>query len=183
MPRPRKAPTAGWGNMGKSWESRLDSMHEMYMRQGRAYVQETGPKVLITGRRDKLKRLIAIVIGSAPPDRLVVCRGVPFVFDAKEKEGHRFPLKSIEDHQAAHLEAAMRAGAKSGIMLHLKDTGLVAMLPWEALGPMFYQWRKLKMTRKSTRGVASLDTTQIREMAVYLGKDCDYLRAVFGPGA
>lgn len=167
--------------VGAAWESRLTGMHKMYMSMGRAYVQQTGPPSKVTGKRDQYGRMLAAVMGVGPPDYLVVCKGRALVYDAKRHEGDLFPLQQLVPHQAAHLDAAITAGALAGVMLLMADHKAVAFLSWEALGPIWRSWYKVKMgPTRAKKGTASLTLQQIRELATYYGTDCDYLDTVFG---
>jgi len=166
--------SASHAHRGRMWEDRLEAMHAVYMARGRAYVQRNGAPAIATGRTDARGRLVMIATDRAPPDYTVIAEGRALVLDAKSCASGRWALSNIHDHQADAFDLAERAGGIGGILLWMEEGRRMHALLWRDIATMWWQWRR----GNAARGEASLTDERAGELAVYSGRDADYLGAV-----
>lgn len=77
-----------------------------------------------------------------------IYRGRYLDFEAKETQNHtNFPLKNIHAHQIEHLNAVERHGGIAFVLIHLKSTGEIVLLPAKDL--VRFQERAQQGGRKS----------------------------------
>ena len=143
---------------GRPWETKLSLWHQDYLRDRRAKIFQTNPKVkIIKGK--------AIYEKKGPPDFVGVAGGRAVCFDAKECRASRWPLAALADHQAKDLEAHAVNGGVSFIAL--RHLGKASVLPWTTLGPLWWAWRD----GTAGRGAASLTVDQVAELGIPMNDD------------
>lgn len=137
---------------GKAWEAQLERLHDRYRRDQLAAIWRVHPGVRV--HQDRGSSFVGSWIASGPPDFTGVLwpQGRGVLFDAKDCEGDRWPLASLERHQARDLEAAHLAGGLAFVALQLD--GRAYVLPWADLGPRFWAW--YERTGRAAVGTASI---------------------------
>ena len=159
---------------GASWEKWLDALHRNYRRRKVAVIYRSPPGIHI--ERNRGGRITGRLTGKGPPDYTGTLTGGHAIgFDAKSTRQTRWTLDNIKDHQAADLDAWEEAGAIGGIMLRFTSGGrsVMAWLPWEALGPLWWRWKR----GEAARGEASLTLTDISSIGITFGQS-GWLEAV-----
>lgn len=166
-------------NRGRDWERTLDSWHERYSLEGRAAIRRTPAPVKVLSRIDQ-GVFKGCFLGLGPPDYVGLVAGFgasrsatarAVAFDAKDCAGDRWPLKSLEAHQAEDLEEWHRLGGQAFIALRLLGRGWV--LPWSELGPRWRAWAERE--ERAAPGSASLGVEDLEAWAVPMARLGDWL--------
>jgi hypothetical protein len=176
-------------NRGVEWQRILEGWHDTYRRDRRAVVWPTPPRVRVLSRVSPAGQFRAAWAAEGPPDYAGVLepRGRAVVFDAKDCQAERWPLSSLERHQARDLEAVHAAGGFAFVALrfagHLGagtprrvegprgDEAWV--LPWATLGPLYWTW----YDGDAERGQASISRARVSNLGWRMPEIGDWLGA------
>jgi hypothetical protein len=156
-PRRRGGLTHGHANRGKGWESVCDGWHDLYARRGdRVWIIPTSAKVKQLSRMGRVSRegsrvvvdtrtggnvFAACYAAGGPPDYAGIALGVGFAFDAKQSlTSDRFAFSLLKDHQAGHLDSAVRAGGYSWLLVQLRLRSYLFW--WDRLAPHWWRWKR-----------------------------------------
>lgn len=185
-------------NRGIAWQRALEGWHDAYRRGWcpdcgdfwrstcghpspgpLAVIHPCPPRVKVLGKVSAQGRFSACFAGDGPPDyagtiRAFSGRGVSF--DAKSCAADRWPLASLELHQARDLEATMLAGGLAFVALLFEADGSGWVLPWARLGPAYWAWSG----GRSARGEASIARADVGTVGLEIPDRGDWLRAVVG---
>lgn len=123
---------------GAAWEFQIELWNREYRLASQARVVKCHPGAKITER--------GMVYESAgPPDFMGALNGGRLVvFDAKEVQGMRMPLKNLKPHQANDLEDFYRLGAYAFILvqwMHGDKVTSRTLHRWENFGSMYRAWQ------------------------------------------
>lgn len=149
-------------NQGKAWERLLEAWCDRYRVAGMLSWERGNPPVKVLSAIGPDGRFRACWGGDGPPDfgGSFAPNGRAFKFDAKDCDQNRWPLASLEHHQARDLDRADRVGALSFVALRLQ--GSCWVLPWASLSKPWSAW--YATTGRAAAGTASLSV-----------EDCDVL--------
>lgn len=168
----RRTAGARGHRQGHAFEDALDGLHKLYGAADRAYVAKVPAPYRVTSS-PKGGHFHGVFEGEGPPDYFALVGGRALVFDAKQTSGDRWRFEALAEHQARHMDAATRHGAFAFVLLWMG--GSVWVVPWGALGPLWWAWAR--RSERSTAGTASLSPAQLREMAQPC-QGCDWLPVV-----
>ena len=136
---------------GRAWEAQLERLHDAYRRDRLAVVLRAHPPVRV--HEDRGPTFVGSWSASGPPDFVgLLASGRGLALDAKDCTAARWPLASLERHQARDLEAVHIAGGVAGVALRLAGDGY--WLDWRDLGPRYWAW--LERAGRAEKGTASL---------------------------
>ena len=170
-PDRRRSAGAAGHRRGHAFEDALDDLHARYRTGGRAWVVKVPAPYRVLGE-PKGGFFRGVFEGGGPPDYVGVAAGRSYVFDAKQTSEDRWRFGALADHQAEHLDAAQRQGACAFILLWLG--GVVWVVPWQALGPLWWAWRR---EARAAPGTASLSAVDLEAIA-HRCQGCDWLPVV-----
>lgn len=138
------------GHRGKGWEVQLDVWHDAYRREQLAWIQHLDAPFKQVGALRPDNTFLAVRSAQGPPDYVGVVHGqphgVPVVFDAKEAKKKRWSFGLLHDHQARDLSANDLTGFS---FIALMLDGAPWVVPWSALSPMWWAWRRKKLKKAS----------------------------------
>lgn len=160
-------------NRGRSWEALIDVRHDAYMLARRAYVLRCHPKMRVI--RGEGGHPLSIPVEAAGPDYLVIAQSRAFLIEAKQTAQGRWSFGNLTETQATHFDAAESHGAMGAVLLRFLASGRTFLVLWTSLGPLWWAWKK-----NGSKG-ASLTLEQAEALAVWSGRDADYLDALIDP--
>lgn len=121
------------------------------------YLQRTSPP----WRYVRAGRVLKVVVTEeGVPDFHAAVDGRAVVLDAKATAGDRWEFDHLTIKQAEHFDAADARGVLAGILLRWDARQVVHWLPWPALAPRWYAWRR----GTSARGGASITPRDAAEL-------------------
>lgn len=156
---PRKGSTSK--RAGDAFEARLQAQHDIYALTGACYVAYV-PQAIVIEQRLPHGKILGRIKGKGPPDYSAIVRGVAVVFDAKSTAAKSWAFAGLEEHQAEHFDRAQAAGGYCFILLSMSSR--VWLLPWLALGPLWWAW--WKVPGRAERGTASLGASDVDRIGV-----------------
>lgn len=160
------------GRRGAGWEACLRQIHARYRWEGKAVVYKTDPPVRRIGSAPR-GAFVAKYEGTGPVDFFGVLSGGRMVaFDAKDCKGARWGLDKLHKHQARCLDGLERMGALCFVAL--RAWGSTWVLPWGALGPLWWAWQR----GEARRGQASVSEAMAREWGLECPEAGDWLGAL-----
>ena len=151
---------ADHSNRGSDFESELETVHELYLRQGIVDVVKN-PSAWVYCSSGNYSQMVIHDPGSVARDgngrpmRRVRSNvdyaggngnGV-FIFDAKQTSGKTLPLANIHEHQILRLRRSAKCGCKAGIMVKFTSLNRVFFIDIQWLAVKFDKW----LTARSRR--------------------------------
>ena len=147
-------------NRGKVWEQLLEMHHARYERQGRAVVLRTPPPMRIL-RALTGGQFVACYATEGPPDYMLLTGGLAVALEAKDCASDRWPLAKLHAHQARRLGLWEVQSGFGAVLLRHQPSDTQWVLPWKALGPVWWRWHADHATDTVPRGGASLGVGQL----------------------
>ncbi len=158
-----RANRASLANRGKSWETTLGDIHEIYNASGRASITRnpTPWKILRSLGEGKF---VCVPERSGAPDYHAQVGALSLLFDAKEAQGS-WPLDKLEEHQAESFDRHEAQGPNALAFVLAHAEGRVYLLPWSELRPLWRRWWEgRQMGKRAANGTASLDAGMLAEV-------------------
>lgn len=142
---PQKKST-NFANRGMNFETAINATNDYYLHHGLAVIHKKPTPVQIVKvdypRRSRAKIVEAYFRQASTTDYSGVYKGHYLDFEAKEtKQKTSMPLKNFHVHQIQHMEAVLKQGGISFVLLHFSSLKQTYLLPAKALID-FYQAEK-----------------------------------------